>query len=163
MVVRQIASKWIAGDVHAPDPTHHREAGCRIYCGFVRFCGRRPIEKRAQAVEQSHGRSPLAEAVEYTLSAYEARRCSGSGVTVPPPPADLHTQIVAALTEARREAKLRQVDLAKLLGWQQAYVSRYETGERSLSVDEYVAVALAIGIDPVELLKRILTAATTSV
>ena len=43
------------------------------------------------------------------------------------------------------------------LGWQQAYVSRYETGERQLSVDEYVAVALAIGIDPVGLLGEILS------
>lgn len=83
-------------------------------------------------------------------------------MTVPLPPADLHTHIVAALTEARREAKLRQVDLAKRLGWQQAYVSRYETGERSLSVDEYVAVALAIGIDPIELLRRVLTVSGNS-
>lgn len=69
-----------------------------------------------------------------------------------PAPSDLHARIVAALTVARRDAKLRQVDLAKRLGWQQAYVSRYETGERQLSVDEYVAVALAIGVDPVALL-----------
>lgn len=69
---------------------------------------------------------------------------------------DLHARIVAALTVARRDAKLRQVDLAKRLGWQQAYVSRYETGERMLSVDEYVAVAQAIGVDPVQLLKAVL-------
>jgi transcriptional regulator with XRE-family HTH domain len=69
---------------------------------------------------------------------------------------ELHARIVAALTQARREAKLRQVDLAKRLGWQQAYVSRYETNERMLAVDEYVAVARAIGIDPVALLARIL-------
>lgn len=69
---------------------------------------------------------------------------------------ELHAQIVAALTRARRNAKLRQVDLAKRLGWQQAYVSRYETGERMLAVDEYVAVAQAIGIDPVALLAQVL-------
>lgn len=74
-----------------------------------------------------------------------------------PVPSDLHARIVAALTTARRDAKLRQVDLAKRLGWQQAYVSRYETGERQLSVDEYVAVALAIGIDPVALLDELLS------
>lgn len=74
-----------------------------------------------------------------------------------PVSSDLHARIVAALTVARRDAKLRQVDLAKRLGWQQAYVSRYETGERQLSVDEYVAVALAIGIDPVGLLGEILS------
>lgn len=73
-----------------------------------------------------------------------------------PAPSDLHARIVAALTVARRDAKLRQVDLAKRLGWQQAYVSRYETGERQLGVDEYVAVALAIGIDPVRLLGEVL-------
>lgn len=69
---------------------------------------------------------------------------------------ELHARIVAALTRARRTAKLRQVDLAKRLGWQQAYVSRYETGERMLAVDEYVAVAQAIGIDPVALLAHVL-------
>ena len=74
-----------------------------------------------------------------------------------PAPSDLHARIVAALTLARRDARLRQVDLAKRLGWQQAYVSRYETGERQLSVDEYDAVALAIGVDPVALLGELLS------
>ena len=78
-----------------------------------------------------------------------------------PAPSDLHARIVAALTTARRDAKLRQIDLAKRLGWQQAYVSRYETGERQLGVDEYVAIALAIGIDPVTLLGEMLAANST--
>ena len=69
---------------------------------------------------------------------------------------ELHACIVAALTEARRNAKLRQVDLSTRRGWQQAYVSRYETGERMLAVDEYVAVARAIGVDPVALLAQVL-------
>ena len=75
---------------------------------------------------------------------------------VSPTMPELHERIVVALTEARHDAKLRQVDLAKRLGWQQAYVSRYETGERMLAVDEYVAVARAIGIDPVSLLGQVL-------
>lgn len=74
-----------------------------------------------------------------------------------PVPPDLHARIVAALADARRAAKLRQVDLADRLGWQQAYVSRYETGERTLAVNEYVAVAFAIGLDPVALLAEVLT------
>ncbi len=69
---------------------------------------------------------------------------------------DLHARVVARLTQARGAAKLRQVDLADRLGWQQAYVSRYETGERSLAVDEYVAVARAIGVDPIKLLADVL-------
>lgn len=74
---------------------------------------------------------------------------------------DLHARIVAALADARRAAKLRQVDLADRLGWQQVYVSRYETGERTLAVDEYVAVARAIGVDPVTLLGELLASADT--
>lgn len=75
---------------------------------------------------------------------------------VPPASPDLHARIVAALTEARHAAKLRQVDLAQRLGWQQAYVSRVETGERALAVDEYVAMARAIGVDPLALLAEVL-------
>ena len=75
---------------------------------------------------------------------------------------DLHARIVAALADARRAAKLRQVDLADRLGWQQAYVSRYETGERTLAVDEYVAVARAIGVDPVALLAELLAKLDTN-
>uniref|UniRef100_UPI001C2CD3DE helix-turn-helix domain-containing protein n=1 Tax=Sphingomonas bacterium TaxID=1895847 RepID=UPI001C2CD3DE len=77
-------------------------------------------------------------------------------VPASPAPPDLHARLVAALTDARRAARLRQVDLAERLGWQQAYVSRMETGERMLGVDEYVAVALAIGVDPVALLGDVL-------
>ncbi len=73
-----------------------------------------------------------------------------------PAPPDLHARLVTALADARRAAKLRQVDLAERLGWQQAYVSRMETGERLLGVDEYVAVARAIGVDPVALLRLVL-------
>lgn len=68
---------------------------------------------------------------------------------------ELHARIVTALTEERRDAKLRQLDLAKRLGWQQAYVSRYETSERMLAVDEFVAVARAIGVDPVALVAQV--------
>jgi transcriptional regulator with XRE-family HTH domain len=79
------------------------------------------------------------------------------GVPTSSAPPDLHDRLVTALADARRAAKLRQVDLAKRLGWQQAYVSRMETGERMLGVDEYVAVAQAIGVDPVALLGEVLT------
>lgn len=79
-----------------------------------------------------------------------------------PAPSDLHVRIVFLLRQARKKAKLRQVDLAKRLGWQQAYVSRYETGERLLGVDEFVAVALAIGIDPVALLDEALQRPSSS-
>ena len=69
---------------------------------------------------------------------------------------DLYARIVQALIATRREAKLRQVDVAKRVGWPQAYVSRYENHERKLDVAEYVAVALAVDADPVALLARVL-------
>ena len=83
-------------------------------------------------------------------------------VPTAPAPSDLHARIVSLLTQARKDAKLRQVDLARKLGWQQAYVSRYETGERMLGVDEFVAVALAIGTDPVALLNEALQPPSSS-
>lgn len=69
---------------------------------------------------------------------------------------DLYRRIVQALVVARREAKLRQVDVAERVGWPQVYVSRYENHERSLDMAEYVEVARAIGVDPVALLADVL-------
>ena len=80
-----------------------------------------------------------------------------SGVPTSPAPPDLHARLVTALADARRATKLRQIDLPQRLGWQQAYVSTMETGERMLGVDEYVAVAQAIGVDPVALLGDVLS------
>lgn len=73
-----------------------------------------------------------------------------------PPREELYARIIQALVDARREAKLRQVDVAKRVGWPQVYVSRYENHERTLSVAEYVEVARAIGVDPVGMLAVIL-------
>lgn len=69
---------------------------------------------------------------------------------------DLYRRIIRALVDARRSANLRQVDVAKQIGWPQAYVSRYENHERTLSVSEYVEVARAIGVDPINLLSSVL-------
>lgn len=70
---------------------------------------------------------------------------------------DLYRRIIQALVDARRAAGLRQVDVAKRVGWPQVYVSRYENHERKLGVAEYVAVARAIGVDPVATLAGILS------
>lgn len=71
---------------------------------------------------------------------------------------DVYDRLVRALFEARLAADLRQVDLAKRLGRPQNYVSRYETGERRIDMGQFVEVARAIGVDPVELLARVLEA-----
>lgn len=56
--------------------------------------------------------------------------------------------LIQALVGARREAGLRQVDLAKRLGKPQSFVSKMETGERRLDVIEFLVVSRAIGVDP---------------
>jgi transcriptional regulator with XRE-family HTH domain len=51
------------------------------------------------------------------------------------------------LVEARREAGLTQVALAKKLGRPQSFVSKFERGERRLDVTEFLDIARALGID----------------
>lgn len=59
--------------------------------------------------------------------------------------------IVAALVEAREAAGLTQRDLAARLGVAQSRIGRIESGQRNVSVLELVAVARALGREPVEL------------
>jgi transcriptional regulator with XRE-family HTH domain len=50
------------------------------------------------------------------------------------------------LKELRKETGLRQVDLAQRLGKPQSYVSKYESGEKTLDVLEAREVCEALGI-----------------
>jgi len=59
------------------------------------------------------------------------------------------------LVQARRDAGITQVALAKKLGRPQSYVSKFELGERRLDVVEFLEVAGAIGCDPFAILKRL--------
>ena len=56
-------------------------------------------------------------------------------------------QFRKVLVEARRDAGLTQVALAKKLGRPQSFVSKFERGERRLDVTEFLDVARALGID----------------
>lgn len=47
-------------------------------------------------------------------------------------------------------AALRQEDIAERIGRPQSYVSKYESGERSLDVLEIRAICIALGSDLVE-------------
>jgi transcriptional regulator with XRE-family HTH domain len=62
--------------------------------------------------------------------------------------------VLAAVADARRTARLSQRQLSERLGEAVNYVQRIESGERGLQVSEFIEVARAIGIDPVELLRR---------
>lgn len=57
------------------------------------------------------------------------------------------------LAEARKRAGLTQVALANQLGHKQAYVSKYELGQRRLSVTEFLEIVRVLNINLVEILR----------
>jgi transcriptional regulator with XRE-family HTH domain len=59
------------------------------------------------------------------------------------------------LVYARRKAHLTQSQISARLNRPQSFVSKYERGERRLDVVEFVQVARALDIDPVQLLARL--------
>jgi transcriptional regulator with XRE-family HTH domain len=66
-----------------------------------------------------------------------------------------HVALVALIRTERRNAGLRQIDVAKLLHEQQQWVALIERGQRRISVIEFLALAQAIGFDPAKALKKI--------
>jgi transcriptional regulator with XRE-family HTH domain len=67
-----------------------------------------------------------------------------------------HEMVVAILKAARLECGLTQRDLADKLGVAQWLIGRLETGERNVSVIEFIAWARALEIDPHALLAKLL-------
>ncbi len=65
-----------------------------------------------------------------------------------------HKRLVALLRQIRVDAGLTQVDLAKRLREPQAFVSRYETGERRLDLLELREVCRAVGVSLKEFVRR---------
>jgi len=63
---------------------------------------------------------------------------------------------IMVLGAVRRELKVTQQDLAKLLGWPRYRCSKIETGDRQLYFAEFVAIAEVLGVDPCELLAQVL-------
>lgn len=62
---------------------------------------------------------------------------------------------ITKLVDARKEAGLTQRDLAKALGKPPSWVAKVEQGERRLDLIEFVAVARALGLKEVDLLRTI--------
>jgi transcriptional regulator with XRE-family HTH domain len=65
-----------------------------------------------------------------------------------------YQRLIALLVAARRRSGIRQQVLAKKLGKPQSFVAKYEGGERRLDVIEFIAVANALGADPVKLIRQ---------
>lgn len=57
------------------------------------------------------------------------------------------------IVAARKKAGLTQQELAKRLRRPQSFVAKYEGGERRIDVLEFLAIARAIGADPIKLLR----------
>jgi transcriptional regulator with XRE-family HTH domain len=64
-----------------------------------------------------------------------------------------HLALMELLAAERDKAGLTQQKLAKRLGKHQSFVAKYEGGERRLDVAEFVAIAQAMGADPVRILR----------
>jgi transcriptional regulator with XRE-family HTH domain len=60
-------------------------------------------------------------------------------------------RLVAVLVAVRHAAGVRQQTLAKKLGRPQSFIAKYEGGERRIDVVEFIAIARALGADPVKL------------
>lgn len=67
----------------------------------------------------------------------------------------LHRDLVAALIQARLGEGLTQRGLAARLGKPQSYIGKVESIERNLSVSEYWAWAVAVGVDPGDFLTQV--------
>lgn len=67
-----------------------------------------------------------------------------------------HRALIAVIVEARLGAGLTQRQLTSRLGRSNSFVWKFEAGERSLKVLEFVDVAEALGVPPDELLRRVM-------
>jgi transcriptional regulator with XRE-family HTH domain len=65
-----------------------------------------------------------------------------------------YARLVAMLVAARHGSGVRQQALAKKLGRPQSFIAKYEGGERRLDVVEFIAIARALGADPVKLFRE---------
>jgi len=63
-------------------------------------------------------------------------------------PKAVNKRLQVALVDARKASKLTQQEVAAHLNKPQSFVSKYETGERKLTVGDYVAVCEALSLKP---------------
>lgn len=66
-------------------------------------------------------------------------------------------RLVGLLVAVRRGSGVRQQALAKKLGRPQSFIAKYEGGERRIDVVEFIAIARALGANPLKLFREFLT------
>jgi transcriptional regulator with XRE-family HTH domain len=64
-----------------------------------------------------------------------------------------YARLIELLVAVRHGAGIRQHALAKKLGKPQSFIAKYEGGERRLDVVEFIAIARALGADPIKLFR----------
>lgn len=67
----------------------------------------------------------------------------------------LERKLCRLLVEAREAAGLNQTALGKAVGRSQSFVSNYERTQRRLDLPDLILVCRKLGVEPVELLKRL--------
>jgi len=67
-----------------------------------------------------------------------------------------YARLIELLVAVRHGAGIRQHVLAKKLGRPQSFIAKYEGGERRIDVIEFIAIARALGADPLRLFKEFL-------
>ena len=68
-----------------------------------------------------------------------------------------YARLIELLVAVRQEGGIRQHALAKKLGRPQSFIAKYEGGERRIDVVEFIAIARALGADPLKLFRDFLT------
>jgi transcriptional regulator with XRE-family HTH domain len=67
-----------------------------------------------------------------------------------------YARLIELLVAVRHESGMRQQALAKKLSRPQSFIAKYEGGERRLDVVEFIAIARALGADPLKLFRDFL-------
>jgi transcriptional regulator with XRE-family HTH domain len=65
-----------------------------------------------------------------------------------------YARLIAILVAVRKNTGVRQQSLARKLGRPQSFIAKYEGGERRIDVVEFIAIARALGADPVKLFRE---------
>lgn len=68
----------------------------------------------------------------------------------------MHRRLIAMLVAARKEAGLKQAELADSLGEYQSFVARIESGQRRVDVVEFIRLSIALGLSPKDFLENLL-------
>ena len=67
-----------------------------------------------------------------------------------------HRAVISAIRDARRQAGISQRALSEKLGEVHNYMNMIEKGQRNILTEEFIEIAVALDLDPRELLDKVL-------